>query len=277
MSSVEIEDVLSSVRRLVAEDMRPKPLGAKAGGKSEPGKIATLILTPAQCVVKGKPPEEWVDENSKPARLTLTRAMAAPAAGLGQTDEPPKRRSRPRMTAVPGGLAKAQSHPDSTETASRRMNLSAALNAIRDAVDEELEDWEAEPEQRAVDETTWSDDEWRALSDLPKPGKTEIRPDEGDLAARRGALVAGLTDVEIGESASPQETRLKTGPVAEANGEDQPSGKPAPVSGEGDELRDMVREILREELQGLLGERMTRNMRKMVRSEIARAMTMRDL
>ncbi|MBD3764242.1 MAG: glycerol-3-phosphate dehydrogenase [Rhodobacterales bacterium] len=41
-------------------------------------------------------------------------------------------------------------------------------------------------------------------------------------------------------------------------------------------LREMVRDILREELQGALGERITRNVRKLVRAEIARALTTRD-
>lgn len=42
-------------------------------------------------------------------------------------------------------------------------------------------------------------------------------------------------------------------------------------------LRDMVREIIREELQGPLGERITRNVRKLVRAEINRARTSRDI
>ena len=37
-----------------------------------------------------------------------------------------------------------------------------------------------------------------------------------------------------------------------------------------------VRDIIREELQGALGERITRNVRKLVRAEIARAMAVRD-
>lgn len=41
-------------------------------------------------------------------------------------------------------------------------------------------------------------------------------------------------------------------------------------------LRDLVRDILREELAGALGERITRNVRKLVRAEIARALAARD-
>lgn len=43
-----------------------------------------------------------------------------------------------------------------------------------------------------------------------------------------------------------------------------------------DFLRDIVSEIVREELQGDLGERITRNVRKLVRREIHRAMASRD-
>ena len=44
-----------------------------------------------------------------------------------------------------------------------------------------------------------------------------------------------------------------------------------------DTLRDMVSDIVREELQGALGERITRNVRKLVRREIQRALTAQDL
>lgn len=44
-----------------------------------------------------------------------------------------------------------------------------------------------------------------------------------------------------------------------------------------DMLRDLVADIVRQELQGSLGERITRNVRKLVRREIQRALTARDL
>lgn len=42
-------------------------------------------------------------------------------------------------------------------------------------------------------------------------------------------------------------------------------------------LREMIRELIREELQGALGERISRNLRKMVRAELNRALAGRDL
>ncbi|WP_405117444.1 hypothetical protein L0Z64_06560 [Phaeobacter sp. BS23] len=42
-------------------------------------------------------------------------------------------------------------------------------------------------------------------------------------------------------------------------------------------LRELVSEIVREELQGALGERITRNVRKLVRREIHRALSAQNL
>ena len=42
-------------------------------------------------------------------------------------------------------------------------------------------------------------------------------------------------------------------------------------------LQEIVRQMIREELQGSLGERITRNVRKLVRAEINRALVARDL
>ena len=44
-----------------------------------------------------------------------------------------------------------------------------------------------------------------------------------------------------------------------------------------DALAEMVARIVRQELQGELGERITRNIRKLVRAEVARELQMRNL
>ncbi len=85
-----------------------------------------------------------------------------------------------------------------------------------------------------------------------------------------------------------------TPPVGTISWEDHDASDPAadaqrmPGGGDGDiiateeavldeaALRDLVAEIVREELQGRLGERITRNVRKLVRREINRALAMRD-
>lgn len=53
-----------------------------------------------------------------------------------------------------------------------------------------------------------------------------------------------------------------------------PAAAPAPDEAE---LRSLVAQAVREELQGELGERLTRNLRKLVRHEVMQALAMRDL
>ncbi len=53
-------------------------------------------------------------------------------------------------------------------------------------------------------------------------------------------------------------------------------GNPISILDE-DELMQMLRRVIREELQGVLGEKITRNVRKLVRAEIARALTAQTL
>jgi hypothetical protein len=57
-------------------------------------------------------------------------------------------------------------------------------------------------------------------------------------------------------------------PEGEAMGPIPARGRPAPILDE-EAVREMVNRIVREELQGELGERISRNLRKLVRRELA--------
>lgn len=72
------------------------------------------------------------------------------------------------------------------------------------------------------------------------------------------------------ETAAPQQAALPDDPV--------PSQTALPETALADEafLREIVADVLRQELQGELGERITRNMRKLVRREIHRALSALD-
>ncbi|PRY94445.1 hypothetical protein BCF33_0033 [Hasllibacter halocynthiae] len=132
------------------------------------------------------------------------------------------------------------------------------------------------------------------------PGALVLTPDfrvHGGQAGREDPR-AGITE---------EEPRAGRTPSAEAAGEreatagaeEAESADPAKRAEEGapldeDALRDVVREllreelaggdlrlliadVLREELQGALGERITRNVRKLVRREIGQALAARDI
>ena len=83
---------------------------------------------------------------------------------------------------------------------------------------------------------------------------------------------------EVVETVAPKvQERVSEASVA-AEPEDEPSilGSDEAFLDE-ESLRELVADIVREELQGALGERITRNVRKLVRREIHRALTAQEL
>lgn len=92
----------------------------------------------------------------------------------------------------------------------------------------------------------------------------------GDMAAEGRELpplvLGGETAAtRLDHEAAPDEARLEREELA-----------PAAAGLDELALREMVAEIVREELRGELGERMTSNIRKLVRREILRAQSLRD-
>ncbi len=116
--------------------------------------------------------------------------------------------------------------------------------------------------------------------------RQEWEPDgsgEDDFVMREAPTMAWEDDVELDATGRPVD-------FAEAAIEDaeppmqepQADAATAPLAVEDqlldeEALRDLVSEIVRAELQGALGERITRNVRKLVRREIHRALTAQEL
>jgi hypothetical protein len=151
---------------------------------------------------------------------------------------------------------------------------------------------------RAEAEETPADDrptELAASADA-EPQPEAAAPADGSLGSRTASLESKIAELEAmvgmsggdwepdgGESAAPSESSLSR-EWDEAAEPDEDSGSPAAAGVENDRLefeetvldeemlRDMVAEIVRAELQGELGERITRNVRKLVRREIHRAL-----
>jgi len=103
------------------------------------------------------------------------------------------------------------------------------------------------------------------------------------------AIVAGVSAADDMVEASPQTVTpeldttaadpLDAGQLAEQAVADEVLGGLSADDSVMDEetLRELVADIVREELQGALGERITRNVRKLVRREIHRALAVQDL
>ena len=113
-----------------------------------------------------------------------------------------------------------------------------------------------------------------------------LKPGGGEAPLRRLHLGAAeaVSEPESDEADAPgpaQDERLHLTSVSGDRGADTDNAsvfKAGAVEGalDRDELRSLVAEILREELKGPLGERITRNLRALVRSEVQRALEGRE-
>lgn len=143
----------------------------------------------------------------------------------------------------------AQDDPDQPD--SPPVTLTSKLETLEEAVADRAEDWE---------------------------------PDGGDQDSLSSDDIEPLPWTEIeAEMAEMPPDEVEVDPYSEAQAETAQTGAAMPPwFGEDalideDALRDMVGEIVRQELQGALGERITRNVRKLVRREIHRALMSQGL
>lgn len=300
LSSSDIEDVLSSIRRLVSEDMRPVAAsGAAPAGAGERGK---LLLTPALRVVQDNPGVE------SPAARGIDDLVAAVGAGVDQQsdDWEPETGDASLDAPLDAPLAEIWEDVPVIEDYVAPVQFQSTRSEPAVAADPETA-----PDAEAVSErfATAYVEAVQAEGGLagtgfatpdpdpaaPEPGVDRLHQADESAALPGWAQSAGadeadqlrpdpwaagsveppLTWADAAEAAvlqelgdvGPQVSALRAAP-----GDDLPE---LPV----DEamLREIVRDVLREELQGRLGERITRNIRKLVRAEIARGLASDDL
>jgi cell pole-organizing protein PopZ len=224
MTSREIEDVLSSVRRLVSQEShRPAP--------SEPP--ARLILTEAHRVQPDAPTP--VD------KVAVAAPPAPPAEGVaGEAPQTPRKQLEETIA-----------------------ELEAAVSAMGEA-------WESEtgdpgptlerPATEAANVTAFArrpapaEAKEPALPEAPPPAAAAPETSEATEAAPTAAPKAFVDTISEGAEAEGLEAVLDE-----------------------EMLRQLVAYLVREELQGQLGERVTFQVRKLVRSEIAKVLDERGL
>ena len=316
MSSGEIEDVLSSIRRLVSEDLRPTPArnGAAAPSSATDAARAVmaepdsdkLILTPALRVA------ERADETG-PARPAPTALTAANPAADGHGASPPAFTSiratpltldeslRSDLPVDPNAPQAEDSHrEDAGQGAAPR--LGAVLSSIGSAVDQNRGEWESETGDSGFGEFTWKRPDWADTAESPAaPDLSDtaddaardsgLSPEEAEAAEAEARAEIEAAEREAAGWHDDDGAAYRDAPDGRgtANGAWFPGAHAEPLGVDFDAeapdseayydealLRDLVRDILREELSGTLGERITRNVRKLVHAEIARALATRD-
>lgn len=269
LNTVEIEDVLSSIRRLVSDDIRPASRDvAQVTGNHEANK---LLLTPALRAVRAKP------EVQEGQSRGIDEVVAVLSAGVVQQDaewEP-----ETGDLSMPAVVVEAEIWEDVPVIEDYAAPLDfVSARRVADPEAEVAAEAQATAEAQAEDESAplaevgslpgWAQSAGAEESDAARPDPVVGDRAEPDATWADAAEAAVLQELQ--GAAAPE---ADYGPDAFALNEDE--GMDSPV----DEamLREIVRDVLREELQGRLGERITRNIRKLVRAEIARVFASEDL
>ena len=255
VTNVEIEDVLASIRRLVSEESRPESPAPEAPGK--------LVLTPALRVA-----DPAVGDVAGGAAASET--MAEPDAVLGRT----------------GGFGTEEEYVEDVEEPQPLESVDLEARFADMAEDEEMAEvipvdgFDVDDDVAAADIPDVKFETTRHLPDSEdwqdaEPAETEQVADWQDEASDTVATDADQDD-EMDEAVDAYAYHVEddADPDLEELAElDDDDGS---ILDE-EALRELVADIVRQELQGALGERITRNVRKLVRREIHRALTSQDL
>ncbi|APX11959.1 hypothetical protein BWR18_09935 [Tateyamaria omphalii] len=281
MTNTEVEDVLASIRRLVSDDNRPEP------ENEAPTRTDRLVLTPALRVM-----EEVADEQAEPdAELQpdlddddvfQTEYDASDAPPEAEVLQAPWE-DHPAEDAQDDADDVTPTQPEGGETSITLDTVDLeqdTLMSIQDAfADVGVEEDEvSEPAKiSAGTAPTPLSDKIAALETLIAGQTEEFEPDMAGDGENAGTEPPTLEWEDAGDVAEAAETHeADAEPVGNHIDETQIFSTDEDVLDE-DALRDLVSDIVREELQGALGERITRNVRKLVRREIHRALAAQDL
>lgn len=354
VTNIEIEDVLSSIRRLVSEDTRFDRGSAPETAAHKPAK---LVLTPAQRIPEESDDTEagddfaQADDDLNEAPWRDPDATLYDAASVSSEDESyvdaPSEEDEPRDEDV----SPDDWDPSEDTTTAHVYTLQdmivddqAALSEDEDDIDAKVDEVELE-EVQSVDEESAPEsldnrddgylgdddpendiiehadiveyddedfDEYEEHDDLEEHDDVEEQDGETSEDApsedtshfeRVAALSDKIKALEsaIGRSHDQWESdgtddsdefetpTVNAMPWSDHSAADPDVDAPQPDAENVDViaadeavldeemLRELVSDIVREELQGALGERITRNVRKLVRREIHRALTAQEL
>ncbi len=324
VSGQDVEDMLSSVRRLVSSELprnrrtilpegpealvlteaqriEPSMIGHNSQRKSLEDRIAELEAAVSETVDEWEPDGSEDQDQHRPDRIVYKRSenelqgdrprslrlseISLIETGPANDDVPEETEPMSAATFRHGADEDEKSPLDTAEfsesgTGLPDADLSDDADAPRDAVQSEVSD----PGTVAEADTAQSDSE-DAIIDEPVALSTEkldadaeadeetiedIATDESFEEALAEAVAASLPDAVVDEIEQREEV-ISTERVKDLHGE------PDVAQIDAASLHPLVASLIREEMQGELGERITRNVRKLVRQEIQRALTVREL
>ncbi|WP_224826502.1 DUF2497 domain-containing protein [Cognatishimia sp. MH4019] len=281
VTNVEIEDVLSSIRKLVSDDPRPSEKGS-SDAKAPPER---LVLTPDFRV------QETEDES---AETESSEAVSSDEYTVSEDD-------LTDFDVDPVSDDDAASLFEAADGASEIEEISDL--SAEDTVDEDVSDapmFEDVPEDALqaeiveISATAPSDPLESRIAELEAAVAQQEEswdPDGLDDSDENTPSALSSSVSDIWETVEPEEIPVSTPaqePVLEAEEEAEDDAAEASEDAfdafateddarlDEEALREMVSELVRQELQGALGARITRNVRKLVRREIHRIMDSKD-
>lgn len=274
MTNSEVEDVLSSIRRLVSDEKRTEPTVAQQSGKVADRLVLTPSLRVSGAIKAGDDPAEGDDAETVPgdilgvekdsvsdvpSSMPLLLDSALDVSGSsGDTDLS----DAAENLGVDSVEFKRREHSDFGEGTSEAADgipdtLGAKIAALETLIADRAEEWE--PDQAGAGPNAGTE---LPAMDWAKTDKCETTVDTAEPVASDRAFVRVDGPAETSDAGA---DAIAPGTLTDDLTLDQ------------DALRILVSEIVRQELQGALGERITRNVRKLVRRELHRALTSKDL
>ena len=288
VTNVEVEDVLSSIRRLVSDDNSPSMKTATPVTLSSD----RLVLTPGLRV------KDDQDEDEAAVKPTI---QAWSEFGAGPTDQDANLvdRSEDDSDATsdvyePENAEAVQDHDEQLQEETHEVSeppvaepllQEAVVNhsepkmdaPFEEVAEADIPDHEAE----AVFFAGQSESLTSKIAALEAViGKTDDQWEPVDTGSSHysGTKAPSMKWDDVGSDSDAHNAEGDNAETVEVDVEPQQaaSSQSADELLDEDALRDIVSEILREELQGALGERITRNVRKLVRREIHRALAAQE-
>jgi len=269
VSNAEIEDVLSSIRRLVSGEIDASSANENKENE-KPVPVTKLILTPDFRVSGPKDTDGKSGESAEGDSVGDSGALIFRHASGGGETEP---------------ALKIGNEPKPVQDDAQVSSLESTIAELEAAIGQQDGEWEPDGSEFEEDAD--------AEAALSGPVLDLHAETAGIPAVKEDVLileeVAEAEDAKvILEPANPELVGFPAEEIAakavdhaiEDVVEDAGSKVENPADNlrtvDQDALRDLVGTIVRQELQGALGERITRNVRKLVRREINRVLAAQD-
>ncbi len=247
MTNVQIEDVLSSIRRLVAE-------GDRSRKTTETVKNITKSTT---------------DTAQPSERLVLTKALRVDETEPDSDERESIEPSLQTKIEIAKSAPQDEWEPEGEEVPFAASQVSSAANDTKAPVEIVFDD-DALLEDTAAPEIVQFDREKLSQDTTPLRAMTlpPIPEMERDVPLYEDSL-------QHTDESDPNIDEALHSDTSAAN-EPEPPQYDVGVDIDEDTLQMLVADIIREELQGALGEQISRNIRRLVRREIHRTLAARD-